>query len=282
MLLQVELPSQEQIQLFRVLDAEPLTVDFLIAATACVQDTAKAKALETMEAVDAPGIAAALILAGAGVPVLQQVGVQGAEPEILKALGLTLPKTEKAVYRHFQEEGIVFIVAERFYPHYVFLAEARAQQALAGKSSLFDVLEPLAHPFRPRYQVIEVETPKRLSPVGEALLLLGRQGFVCSKGQVVHAARAKVNDYALSPAALGLKGEPHAQAALTPAQAAGTVLHILSGEASAVEQGPVLLQALMGALAYQPFLSAEEALAKVMQSIENGAALRKLQRLQSA
>lgn len=306
-LLSAELPVSEQVSLLKALNDEPITGALLEGAVLAVQKKAKIHMLELMEVLDIVGTGgdgkglfnvsttAAFILGGAGVPIMKHgnvaVSSRSGGIDLLKALGVHLPKDAKGVFRDFEATGMAFIFAQYFYPFWGQFKEARFTLAEQGKKTLFNYLGPLANPFNPRYQAIGVVDPSVMPAFAEALLLLGRQGMIFhSEGadelllgphnQVLQVRRGQVLEYQISLSDLGMKpapvstlqgGSPEENALITRA--------ILSGKETGPKRDVALLNAAIAQVAYQPSLTLPEALEKAERSISSGMALRKLERL---
>lgn len=285
-LVAIPLPLSEQVQLLRALNDEKVTPEFLSAVVDALQSKIKT-AHEVMEALDIFdfSMAASFILAGSGVPIIKHgeisEGRRAGNLDLLHALHVAVPKNAKAVYRDFQEEGLAFINTFHFYPQLAHIREACAVMSASGEGTLFDFLQPFLNPFRPRYIAFRVLDPTLLPIFAETVLLLGRQGLVFSSDkQILQIRRGLVQEYSFSLSALNAQ-----TLGLLPSFAdevsAETVEALLAGQ----ELGPVrdaaVLEAVIGQLAYQPTMSSEEALDKILKSLSGGAALRKLERIQA-
>ncbi len=307
-LIKEELPLSEQITLLEELNRMPITGDLLAGGTRIIQKHGKMHLQETMDVLDIVGTGgdakglfnisttAAFVLAASGVPVIKHggsgVSSSSGSVDLLKALGVVLPKQAAAAYHAFQEFGLVFIFAGYFHPNWGKLKAARQELAKRGQRTLFNLLGPLCNPFNPKYQALGVYDPALVPAFAEALLLLDRQGMVFSSEgcdeltlsenhRIMQVYRGQALDFTLKLADVGLKpgvledlkgGDPSVNATLTQ--------NILNG----ADQGPrhqvVLLNALMGLLAYRPDLSLHEAWVRLESSLESGLAALKLKRLQ--
>lgn len=306
-LLSIELPVSEQVSLLEAINDEPITGVLLEGAVLAVQKKAKVHLLELMEVLDIVGTGgdgkglfnvsttAAFILGGVGVPIMKHgnVGVSSRSGgiDLLKALGVHLPKEAKGVFKDFESTGMAFIFAQYFYPFWASFKEARMILAEKGKKTLFNSLGPLANPFNPRYQAIGVADPSVMPAFAEALLLLGRQGMVfhgegCDElilsphNQVLQVRRGQIIEYTVSLSDLGLKPTPiSALQGGSPEDSAVITRAILSGKDTGPKRDVALLNAAIAQVAYQPSLTLLEAFEKVERSISSGMAMRKLERL---
>jgi anthranilate phosphoribosyltransferase len=119
---------------------------------------------------------AALVVAGAGVPVAKQgnravSGVAGST-DVLEALGVAveLPPTRLAACVH--EVGIAFLHAPALHPALAQVAETR--RAL-GIRTIFNLLGPLVNPAGVRRQVVGVPERRWVEPMAAALARLGAE-----------------------------------------------------------------------------------------------------------
>jgi anthranilate phosphoribosyltransferase len=103
---------------------------------------------------------AALIVAGAGVPVCKHGGRAASSlsgsADVLEALGVVIELGPNGVARCIAEAGIGFCFAQRFYPAMRYVAGVR--RAL-GVPTIFNFIGPLSNPARARHQVIGVSDP---------------------------------------------------------------------------------------------------------------------------
>ena len=101
--------------------------------------------------------AAALICAGAGVPVCKHgnraATSQAGSADVLEALGVAIDLGPDGVARCVEEAGIGFCLAPRFHPAMRHVGPIRAQ---LGAPTIFNFLGPLANPASVRRQVVGV------------------------------------------------------------------------------------------------------------------------------
>lgn len=128
--------------------------------------------------------AAALVVAGAGVPVAKH-GNRSAtsrcgSAEVLEALGVPIEMPPALAERALHEVGMAFLYAPLYHPSMRFAAPVR--KAL-GFPTIFNLLGPLTNPAGADRQLIGVARPELLPLLAEALAELGTDGAV-----VVHGA----------------------------------------------------------------------------------------------
>jgi anthranilate phosphoribosyltransferase len=239
--------------------------------------------------------AAALVVAGAGVPVVKHgnrsVSSRCGSADVLEALGVTVTASPAVVQRAIREAGIAFCFAPTFHPAMRHAGEAR--KAL-GVPTAFNLLGPLTNPGRVRYQVVGVARPELTELMARALQQLGAR-----RAWVVHGADgldelsttgySKVSEchgdvvrtFYVHPTEVGLpKAAPAALQGGDAGDNAGRIAAVLAGD-----DGPardvVLLNA--GAALFVAGLvpSLRDGIARAAASIDDGAAARALHRLRA-
>ncbi len=128
--------------------------------------------------------AAALVVAGAGLPVVKHgnrsVSSHCGSADVLGALGVTVAAPPAVIQRAVREAGIAFCFAPTFHPAMAHAVEAR--KAL-GVPTAFNLLGPLTNPAGVRYQVVGVARPELTELMARALQQLG-----ALRAWVVHGA----------------------------------------------------------------------------------------------
>jgi anthranilate phosphoribosyltransferase len=118
--------------------------------------------------------AAALVAAGAGVPVVKHgnraVSGQSGSADVLRALGLSVEAGPEWSARCLRETGLAFCFAPHFHPALAKLADVRRR---LGVRTIFNCLGPLANPAGAAYQLLGVGRPDLLDPLAGALAELG-------------------------------------------------------------------------------------------------------------
>ncbi|HZD64786.1 MAG TPA: anthranilate phosphoribosyltransferase [Acidimicrobiales bacterium] len=103
---------------------------------------------------------AALVVAGAGVPVCKHGGRAASSAsgsaDVLEALGVVIDLGPEGVARCIDEVGMGFCFAPRFHPA---MRHAGAVRRELGVATVFNFLGPLANPARVRRQVVGVSDP---------------------------------------------------------------------------------------------------------------------------
>jgi anthranilate phosphoribosyltransferase len=119
---------------------------------------------------------AALVIAGAGVPVCKHGGrAASARPgtgsaDLLESLGVVIDLGPEGVVRCIEEAGIGFCFAPRYHPAMRHAAPTRSQ---LGVRTAFNLLGPLANPARVTRQVVGVGDPAMASKMCQVLMAGG-------------------------------------------------------------------------------------------------------------
>ncbi len=128
--------------------------------------------------------AAALVVAGAGVPVVKHgnrsVSSHCGSADVLEALGVKIDAPPPVVQRAVAEAGIGFCFAPTFHPAMRHAVEARKS---LGVPTAFNLLGPLTNPARVRFQLVGVARPELTELIARALQQLGAE-----RAWVVHGA----------------------------------------------------------------------------------------------
>lgn len=126
--------------------------------------------------------AAALVVAGAGVPVVKHgnraVSSKCGSADVLRELGVTIDCEPETTRRCLEHAGIAFCLAPVFHPG---LARVSSLRRRLGVRTLFNCLGPLANPARAPYQLLGVGRLEWLDRMAGALARLGtrRAVLVC-------------------------------------------------------------------------------------------------------
>ncbi|PYL61407.1 MAG: anthranilate phosphoribosyltransferase [Verrucomicrobia bacterium] len=128
--------------------------------------------------------AAALVIAGAGVPVAKHgsraVTSDSGSADVLEALGVNTACSSETVERCLNEHGICFMFAPLFHAATARVAHIRCE---LGMRTTFNLLGPLTNPASAPFQLLGVWHSSLLERVASALSLLGVE-----KAWVVHGA----------------------------------------------------------------------------------------------
>jgi anthranilate phosphoribosyltransferase len=127
----------------------------------------------------------AILCAAAGVAVAKHgnraVTSQVGSADVIEALGIRvdLPPAEAA--RMLRERNFVFLFAPHYHPAFKHIGPARKLCAARGQRTIFNILGPLLNPARPSAHLVGVPGPELCEPMARVLQSLGgRRGMVVS------------------------------------------------------------------------------------------------------
>jgi anthranilate phosphoribosyltransferase len=237
--------------------------------------------------------AAALVAAGAGVPVAKH-GNRSAtshcgSADVLQELGVNIEAAPQVVERCIREAGIGFLFAAGLHKAMKHAAGPRRE---LGVRTVFNILGPLTNPAGARRQVLGVFSAALVDVIAGVLVSLGS-----TRAMVVHsddgmdeisigdrtlAARVdggRVEVVAIAPEDFGLKRAGRAEiAARDAAQSAGMIREVLAGRKGAPRDIVVLNAAAaiyVGGLAENMTVG----VAAATESVDSGAAAEALEKL---
>ncbi len=240
--------------------------------------------------------ATALVVAGAGVPVVKHgnrsVSSRTGSADVLAALGVKIDGDADFARRCLHEAGFAFCFAPQFHPSMKNVANIRKQ---LGVPTIFNCLGPLANPAGAKRQLLGVGRLDLLDRMARALAQLGtHHAFVlCSRDgldEVSLSAATMVRevrgsdvidhewtaaDFGLETCTLSELSAPHAQAS------ADMIKNVLAGVGGAAER-IVLANAAAALLAAEQVQTLSEGVQRARAAIQSGQArevLKSLQRL---
>ena len=240
---------------------------------------------------------AALVVAGAGVPVCKHGGRAASSrtgsADVLEALGVEISLPPRSVARCIEEAGIGFCFAPRYHPAMRHVGPTRRE---LGVPTAINLLGPLANPGRARYQLVGVgdgRVAERLATVlgaagaERAWVVHGHDGLdelsTAAPSTVVEwrAGGPGLRSFVIEPEALGL-----APACIEdlkggdPAANAGAATAILSG-ARGAHRDIVVLNAAAALVVAGDAADLDEGMSRAVESLDGGAAAACLERLVS-
>jgi anthranilate phosphoribosyltransferase len=241
---------------------------------------------------------AALVVAGAGVPVCKHGGraasSQAGSADVLEALGVVIDLGPGGVARCIEKAGIGFCFAPRYHPAMRYAVPVRRELAVP---TAFNFLGPLANPARVRRQVLGVGDPAMAPKMARVLVSGG-----ATRSLVVHGADGLDELSTTGPStmydwcAASASGGDLIPVTVDPASlglAPARVVDLLGGDAAANatfarrvlagEPGPhrdiVLLNAAAGLVAAGVSDDLETGLVRAAAAVDDGLADAALQRL---
>jgi anthranilate phosphoribosyltransferase len=125
----------------------------------------------------------AILCAAAGVAVAKHgnraVTSSVGSADVIEALGIRLDLTPAAAARSLHEHNFAFFFAPSFHPAFQHIGPARRLCAGRGRRTIFNILGPLLNPARPSALLVGVPLPGLCEPMAHALQSLGaRRGMV--------------------------------------------------------------------------------------------------------
>lgn len=235
----------------------------------------------------------AFVIAGAGVTVAKHgsygVSSKCGSANVLSELGVNLQYTPQRMEECLNRIGIAFLFAPGLHPAMKHVVGPRRE---LGIWSIFNILGPLCNPAGVKNGIMGVFKPQLVPIVSDACAQLdmnyqfivhGNDGLdeftTTTTTMVTEIRRGKVESYEVQPSGLGLT--PATAEDLTggePAENAKLTHSILNGE-----KGPkrdiVLLNSAFAIMAGGKADNPEEGIAMAAESIDSGAALKKLNAL---
>jgi anthranilate phosphoribosyltransferase len=238
--------------------------------------------------------AAAFVVAGAGLKVAKHgnraMSSQCGSADILEALGLKIDLSADSVAECIENVGIGFMFAQVFHPAMKYAAPVRKE---IGIRTVFNLLGPLTNPANVEHILLGVPSEdvgvkiaavlKRLG-IKHALVVHGKDGLdeisIGGKTVIWEITKDKLSSpYEVSPRDFGFsKVEIGEIRGGTPQENASLLNRILGGEKS-VLRDMVVMNAAAGLIAGDATTNIKEAVKLSQESIDNGKAKVKLERL---
>jgi anthranilate phosphoribosyltransferase len=237
--------------------------------------------------------AAAFVAAGAGVRVAKHgnrsASSRCGSADVMEALGLDIQMPLDRLRRAIKETGIGFLFAQRFHTSMKHVMPARTELKVR---TVFNILGPLANPAGACFQVVGVSSPEIMELMANTL-----QGLGVEHAFVVHGANG-MDEVSISSQTyvVEIRGAEIRQFVMTPEDfgiSSAKIDAIIGGDAAdnakiieAIfhgERGPrrdvVLLNAAPGIVAGGAAKTWKEGIQLAAESLDSGAALKKLQEL---
>ena len=237
----------------------------------------------------------AFVVAGSGIKVAKHgnrsASSRCGSADVLEALGVNIDFTPKKVTECIKKIGIGFMYAPIFHGAMKYAAPVRRT---IGIRSIFNILGPLSNPANANCQVLGVYS-KDLTPIMACVLSnLGiKRAFVVygmdsldeisitGQTQISELKNKKVKTYKISPEQFGFKiAKPASIRGGNAGVNAKAVLSVLKGKKTP-KRDIVVLNAAFALMASKKGVKIKEAIRLAEESIDSGAALKKLNELKS-
>lgn len=237
--------------------------------------------------------ATAFIVAGAGVRVAKH-GNRGAtskcgSADVMEALGVNITLPPAKLVACLREVGIAFMFAQSLHTAMRYVAPTRKQ---LGIRSVFNLLGPLTNPAGASAQVVGVYSPDLVEKLALALKMLGLQRALVVHGldgldEITITGPTKIGEvrgewvrlYEISPEQFGLSRSPLPSISGGDLHANAQMIHeVLNGKKSA-RRDIVLMNAAAALVAAGHADSVSDAMPLAIQSLDSGAARKKLEGL---
>jgi anthranilate phosphoribosyltransferase len=233
----------------------------------------------------------AFVVAGAGVPVAKHgnrsVTSKCGSADVLEALGLNLDMNHKQVEESIENVGIGFLFAPKFHPAMKHVAMPRKE---IGIRTVFNILGPITNPANASAQLVGVYDERLVEKIAHTL-----KGLGCEAGAIVHGLDGMDEISTIGKTKIAwLKDETVKVATHTPSEFGVEVAKIEDLQVSTASEnakttvrillgtkGPkrdiVLVNAAVGILVGGLAGNLEDAMVLARRSIDDGAALQKLE-----
>ncbi len=244
----------------------------------------------------------AFVVAGAGIrvakhgnrsstPKLDSQGISAkcGAADVMEALGITIQLPPALLAECLEDVGIAFLFAPAIHSAAKYVAPVRRETRLR---TVFNLLGPLTNPVGASAQVVGVYSLDLVETVAEALSMLGTHRAFVVHGldgldeititghtRVAEVREGSVRTFEVTPEEFGLSRAPlEAISGGDAAENAAIVRKVLSGEKSP-RRDVVLMNAAAALVAAGKADQMEHAFPLAAQSIDSGAALKKLEGL---
>ncbi|WP_338729470.1 anthranilate phosphoribosyltransferase [Haladaptatus sp. DJG-WS-42] len=232
----------------------------------------------------------AVVASGAGVAIAKHgnysVSSSSGSADVLETLGVNVEAEPADVEKAIEENGIGFMLAPVFHPAMKAVIGPRRE---LGMRTIFNVLGPLTNPAGADAQVIGVYDPDLVPVIARALSRMNVERALVVHGSgldeiaihgetvVAEVTGTDIEEYTLTPAALGLDSHPiEAVAGGTPEANAEDFEAIVSGELTGAKRDIILANAGAAIYIAGAAETLKDGVALARESIDSGAALEKL------
>ena len=252
----------------------------------------------------------ALLAAAAGVTVAKHgnraITSKSGSADVLEALGIRIDLSPKEAAQSLRERQFAFFFAQKYHPAFKNIAPARKLCADRGQRTIFNFLGPLLNPVQPSAQLLGVPRTSLCEPIARVLQSLGtrRAMVVCGEvpGSHVTESSAFLDELStlgdstvaefyqdraftcsvISPTSFGLPSAKLADLAGGDRDDNARILtDLLAGRDRGPKRDAVLLNAGAALFVAGRSRSVTEGMELAGETIDNGAALAKIEQLRA-
>jgi anthranilate phosphoribosyltransferase len=233
--------------------------------------------------------AAALVAAGAGVPVVKHgnrmVSSSCGSADVLEALGVRVDLPPQQVSAIVEETGIGFLFAPSFHPAMKHAAKARKD---LGFSTIFNLLGPLLNPAGAQARLCGVYSSALIHKFALSLCALGTERAMVVHGDgldeitisgetyVAEVDRGTIRQYTLTPEQFGIPRSPVITLrGNSPRENAAIIRAVLSGREGPA-RGVVVMNAGAAIFLGGKSIDLSSGISRAEEAIDSGAAAQKL------
>jgi anthranilate phosphoribosyltransferase len=236
---------------------------------------------------------AAFIVAGAGVPVAKHgnraLSSKSGAADVLAALGVKIELTPEEISRCIREAGIGFMFAPAHHPAMKHVGPTRVE---LGTRTIFNLLGPLSNPAGVKRQMVGVFARPWIEPLANVLGALGAERAIVVHGSdgldeittsgptyVAELSGGKVKTYEIKPEDVGLKRAKPEELRGGDAKHNAEALRGALASMPGAFRDVALLNAAAALLVADKAKSLKEGLELAANSVDTGAARKRLERL---
>ena len=236
----------------------------------------------------------AFVAAGAGLSVAKHgnraVSSLSGSADVLSELGIRLDLTPAEMEKTLNSVGISFLFAPRLHPAMKYAVPVRKE---LGTRTIFNILGPLCNPASPKRMTIGVYSKSLCHLIAEAAMKIGKEHILVVHGEdgldeitttgtthICEVCNKKITEYDLDPREYGINiAKSDDLTGGTPAKNADLVRAILTGTETGAKRDIVILNSASSILVSSLANSWDDAVKLAKDSIDSGAAMRKLEEL---
>ena len=209
--------------------------------------------------------------------------------DMLEALGINLHLTPENQVKMLEEVGFTFIFAINHHPAMKHIMPIR--KSLSHRT-IFNILGPLTNPAGAKKYLLGVFSPEFVEKIAGALMLMDAKRFmvlssldgmdeisIAANTKAIFYDGVRLRDMEIKPESYGMKGKKEDLIGGDAKENAKIARGILSGEIKGAKRDAVLLNAAAALFVDEKASSIEEGIEMAKEAIENGKALKHLEKI---